>query len=99
LKLAVDTRVDSEARAENEKISAKRKMALTLGYVGTKYYGLQIDTKNNISTVEKAILQALLSAGCVSERNAEDLVKIGWSRSSRTDKGESTLRLKLPNLI
>ena len=36
---------------------------------------------------------ALLNAKCVSPSNAEDLSKVGWSRSSRTDKGVHAARL------
>ena len=74
----------------------KRKMAIVCGYIGSNYRGLQIDTSdNNFTTVEGEMIKALLAAGFVSESNAVDLSKIGWSRSSRTDKGVHASRIVL----
>jgi len=42
-------------------------------------------------TVEDALAKALAAAGGIAPSNATDLKKVGWSRSSRTDKGGSLL--------
>jgi hypothetical protein len=38
-------------------------------------------------TVEDALAKALAASGGISPSNATELRKVGWSRSSRTDKG------------
>ena len=38
-------------------------------------------------TVEDALAKALAASGGMSPSNATELRKVGWSRSSRTDKG------------
>ena len=74
---------------------AKRKMAITLAYVGTNYYGLQMDpnTIDLYPTVESKVEQTLCDLGCIAESNKQSLGKIQWSRSSRTDKGVHCARL------
>ena len=39
-------------------------------------------------TVEDALAKALAAAGGIAPSNATELRKVGWSRSSRTDKGD-----------
>lgn len=46
-----------------------------------KYYGFKT------AAVEKELETAIFKAGGIRESNLGDLEKIGWSRSSRTDKG------------
>ena len=65
---------------------SKRKVALTLAYVGSNYHGLQMDMGSSVPTVEAAVESALFQMGCITEANHLDLTKISWSRSSRTDK-------------
>ena len=71
----------------------KRKVMIVLGYVGTNYRGLQkMDDEEEANldkiSVEVAIRDALVEAKCIKETNKNDLQgKVGWSRSSRTDKG------------
>lgn len=83
----------------NEKAPAgtkkKRKVALVCCFVGSKYYGLQMDANSPYETVELKLSQALNRVGCVIESNQNDLSKIGWSRSSRTDKGVHAARIVL----
>lgn len=88
-KMAVDTPVDYAETV------AKRKMALTLAYVGSNYFGLQMDpnTIDLYPTVERELERALYEIGCIAESNKRALNKIGWSRSSRTDKGVHCARL------
>lgn len=44
-------------------------------------------------TIENELRKALFQAGCVIQSNSEDLGKINWSRSSRTDKGVHAARI------
>jgi hypothetical protein len=73
----------------------KVKVALVLGYVGTGYHGLQMTSTANqaVRTVEHDLEEALYKIGCISESNHKFLGKIGWSRSSRTDKGVHAARI------
>ncbi|GMG17304.1 unnamed protein product [Phytophthora fragariaefolia] len=63
----------------------KRKVAIVSGYMGTGYHGLQLN--ENVETIEDEIRRAIFQAGAMRESNFEDLGKIDWARSSRTDKG------------
>ncbi len=74
------------ARKPGEARIPKRKLALLLSYRGTQYHGLQRQTDPALKTIEGEMRKALSKAGAVSPENAEDLSKIGWSRSARTDK-------------
>jgi tRNA pseudouridine(38-40) synthase len=71
----------------------KRKVALTIGFQGSKYYGLQYDPREEFPTVEAELEEALFKLGCIRESNHKDLSKINWSRSSRTDKHVHSARL------
>jgi hypothetical protein len=74
----------------------KRKVALVVGYVGTGYHGLQFNQKMaHLPTIEGEVEDALFRAGHIAGSNYRDLSKIGWSRSSRTDKGVHAARLVL----
>ena len=66
---------------------AKRKVAICLGYVGSNYIGLQADENFELNTIEKHLWNALYKSGLILESNKEDMSKVAWSRSSRTDKG------------
>ncbi|MCO5595468.1 hypothetical protein L7F22_049511 [Adiantum nelumboides] len=72
--------------------SIKRKVALWVGYVGTHYKGLQIQrTSAAGQTIEQELESAIFRAGGILESNFGSLEKIGWTRSSRTDKGVHSL--------
>mmetsp|Transcript_20481 Transcript_20481/g.19807 ORF Transcript_20481/g.19807 Transcript_20481/m.19807 type:complete len:633 (-) Transcript_20481:154-2052(-) len=71
----------------------KRKVALTIGFQGSKYYGLQFDIREEFPTIEAELEKALFKLGCIRESNHKDLNKISWSRSSRTDKHVHSARL------
>ncbi|KAK9846471.1 hypothetical protein WJX81_004698 [Elliptochloris bilobata] len=59
-----------------------------MAYIGTAYKGLQLQrTEGDASTVEGVLETALFRAGSILESNMGSLSKLGWSRSSRTDKG------------
>lgn len=70
----------------------KRKVAMRVGYVGTNYRGLQIqrDSASTV-TIEDELENAILKAGGMLESNYGNLHKVGWKRSSRTDKGVHSL--------
>lgn len=76
--------------------TSKRKVLLLAGYRGSQYFGLQMDPKkihNSLPTIENELRKALMQASCVIPSNSEDLGKINWSRSSRTDKGVHAARI------
>lgn len=74
----------------------KRRVALVIGYVGTKYSGLQKSESGpgeaEVITIESVLEKALFDAGYIRESNFGDLDKIGWARCSRTDKGVHAAR-------
>ncbi|AFM98131.1 pseudouridine synthase [Encephalitozoon hellem ATCC 50504] len=63
----------------------KIRAGLLVGYDGSGYHGLQFNKE--LDTIEKKVVDCLLSVGAISERNAEDPKKIHIKSSSRTDKG------------
>jgi hypothetical protein len=63
----------------------KRKVAIVSGYLGSGYHGVQLN--KDVDTIEHELRRAILQAGAMRDSNVEDLAKIDWSRSSRTDKG------------
>ncbi len=73
----------------------KRKTVIVCSFVGSRYYGLQMDKLSPLPTIEYHISKALNKVGLVIESNQNDLSKIGWSRSSRTDKGVHAARVVL----
>lgn len=76
-----------------------------VGYAGTGYKGLQINTKEK--TIEGDIFKAFVAAGAISKANANDPKKSALVRCARTDKGVhaagNVLSLKLiiedPNVV
>ncbi|KAH9314485.1 hypothetical protein KI387_023112, partial [Taxus chinensis] len=95
---AVDSGLDESEKdnsSDNQtrwKSVAKRKVAMRVGYIGTNFKGLQIqrDFPSTI-TIEGELERAMLKAGGILESNYGNLHKIGWRRSSRTDKGVHSL--------
>jgi tRNA pseudouridine(38-40) synthase len=75
---------------QREKAQTKRKVALKVAYTGTGYYGSQ-KLLDGLPTIEGTVEQALYDAGMIMDSNFGHLDKIGWSRSSRTDKGVHSL--------
>eukprot|EP00252_Welwitschia_mirabilis_P004195 TRINITY_DN1445_c0_g1_i1.p1 TRINITY_DN1445_c0_g1~~TRINITY_DN1445_c0_g1_i1.p1 ORF type:complete len:500 (+),score=79.37 TRINITY_DN1445_c0_g1_i1:167-1666(+) len=74
------------------KSAVKRKVALRIGYVGTNYKGLQMQRDAaDLITIEHELEKAIFKAGGIIESNFGNLDKIGWKRSSRTDKGVHSL--------
>lgn len=65
---------------------------MRVGYVGTNYRGLQIQRDSgSLITIEDELEKAILKAGGMLESNYGNLHKLGWRRSSRTDKGVHSL--------
>jgi len=82
--------------SDRDRSKAKRKVAMHVGYVGSEFRGLQrsYDPRQAdlpLPQIETVLADALLAAGGVTAQNAENLSKVGWSRSSRTDKGVHSL--------
>ena len=99
----------------DEPAFVKRKLALTIGFVGTRYHGLQQMLADDDAvapatpgdaptarataahpTIEDELERALLAVGAIKDDaryRRGDLVKLGWSRASRTDRGVAAARL------
>ncbi|XP_039780827.1 putative tRNA pseudouridine synthase [Panicum virgatum] len=58
----------------------KKRVVLRVGYVGTEY-----------RAIESVLESAIFKAGGILESNYGKLQKVGWERSSRTDKGVHSL--------
>uniref|UniRef100_A0A0D9VTT5 Pseudouridine synthase I TruA alpha/beta domain-containing protein n=1 Tax=Leersia perrieri TaxID=77586 RepID=A0A0D9VTT5_9ORYZ len=70
----------------------KKRVVLRVGYVGTEYRGLQKQRELSAdSTIESVLESAIFKAGGILESNYGKLQKVGWERSSRTDKGVHSL--------
>ncbi|KAF2834371.1 pseudouridine synthase [Patellaria atrata CBS 101060] len=63
----------------------KRKVAVLIGYSGTGYKGMQINTTEK--TIEGDLFTAFVKAGAISKANADDPKKSTLVRCARTDKG------------
>lgn len=70
----------------------KKKVVMRVGYVGSDYRGLQMQRdEHQLSTIEGELEKAIFKAGGIRDSNFGNLYKIGWARSSRTDKGVHSL--------
>lgn len=67
----------------------KRKVAITVGYCGFGYQGLQRNP--GAKTIEDELESALFKSGRIREDLVGEFVKVGWQRCSRTDKGVHAL--------
>lgn len=63
----------------------KHKVAVLIGYAGTGYKGMQINTTEK--TIEGDLFKAFIAAGAISKANANDPKKSSFVRCARTDKG------------
>ncbi|OBT79777.1 hypothetical protein VF21_01514 [Pseudogymnoascus sp. 05NY08] len=63
----------------------KRKVAVLIGYAGSGYKGMQINTTEK--TIEGDLFSAFVTAGAISKANADDPKKSSLVRCARTDKG------------
>ncbi|KAB8291701.1 hypothetical protein EYC80_006499 [Monilinia laxa] len=95
----------SKEEIESEVRKPKHKVAVMIGYAGTGYKGLQINTQEK--TIEGDMFKAFVAAGAISKANANDPKKSALVRCARTDKGVhaagNVLSLKLitedPNVV
>eukprot|EP00899_Mesostigma_viride_P008275 jgi/Mesvir1/17449/Mv08725-RA.1 len=70
----------------------KMRVALLVGYLGTEFKGLQKqEDSDELDTIEAYLEAALFKVGGIRPSNYGQLSKVGWSRSSRTDKGVHSL--------
>lgn len=74
---------------ERKSLAPKKKIAMVVGYKGTNFHGNQIQPDE--ATVEGVLWEALKQTKAVMESNKKDPRKIGWSRTSRTDRGVHAL--------
>jgi tRNA pseudouridine38-40 synthase len=80
----------------------KKRVALLMGFMGQPEVAFARNLNDRLLTIEEHIEHALCDAGVVLERNRHDAKKLGWNRSSRTDKGVSasglvfSVKLDLP---
>lgn len=70
----------------------KRRVAIVIGFLGTKYLGMQFNS-NVQPTIEGELEMALFKSGSISLANHQNPNKIGWRRSSRTDKEVHAARM------
>lgn len=91
MKRELEEKSVEEQEIKKQKIP-KRRVAVLIGYIGTKYCGLQFQLgKSELPTIEETIFESLKRIGGVSKENSDDIRKIGWFRASRTDKGVHAL--------
>lgn len=70
----------------------KKKVVMRVGYVGSDYRGLQMQRdEHELSTIEGELEKSIFKAGGIRDSNFGNFYKIGWARSSRTDKGVHSL--------
>ncbi|XP_009789296.1 putative tRNA pseudouridine synthase isoform X1 [Nicotiana sylvestris] len=80
------------ARSNKWEPFIKKKVVMRVGYVGSDYRGLQMQRdEHELSTIEGELEKAIFKAGGIRDSNFGNLYKIGWARSSRTDKGVHSL--------
>jgi hypothetical protein len=84
----VSARLGDAEAAHN---SYKRKLAIVVSYVGSNYYGIQLQPTTGVPTIESELRRALYEIGAILPSN--DFDRISWSRSSRTDKGVHASRI------
>mmetsp|Transcript_22849 Transcript_22849/g.54131 ORF Transcript_22849/g.54131 Transcript_22849/m.54131 type:complete len:714 (-) Transcript_22849:57-2198(-) len=65
--------------------TSKRKVAMLIGFLGTKYGGFQSNPKQR--TLQAEIELAMFRTGLINETNFGFPHKYSWSNAARTDKG------------
>ena len=82
-----DDDVEGSVEKKQKLGGSKRKVCLLFGYNGGHHQGLQIQTGSTAPTIEGELSAAICKAGGMLESNLEQLTKVKWQRSARTDKG------------
>jgi len=76
----------NQSTDENKAVKLpKRKVAILVQFLGTKYSGMQINEGKN--TIQAQIELAIYKAGLMAKTNFGFPKKYSWSNSARTDKG------------
>jgi len=75
----------SKEEIEAEERKPKKKVAVLIGYAGTGYKGMQINSQEK--TIEGDLFKAFVHAGAIAKANADDPKKSSLVRCARTDKG------------
>ncbi|KAL8928829.1 MAG: hypothetical protein Q9208_001607 [Pyrenodesmia sp. 3 TL-2023] len=75
----------SKEEIEADARKPKKKVAVMLGYAGSGYKGLQINSDEK--TIEGDLFKAFVTAGAISKANADDPKKSSFVRCARTDRG------------
>ena len=79
--------------AVSDRVTRKRKVALLIGFDGSRYFGSQLNLSDeSCPAVENIVWQAMVDAGCVLPSNAHDPNKVSFASASRTDRGVSAAR-------
>ena len=87
VRVAMNEKDSEEPDAKRAKIPrAKRKCAISIGFDGTAYSGMQMNA--GVSTIEGTLFEAICKAGYVLESN-QTAGRVNFNRASRTDKGVS----------
>jgi tRNA pseudouridine38-40 synthase len=76
---------DKKITLAEDQATVKRKVALMLGFLGTKYGGFQANP--NQRTIQAEVELALYRAGLIGQYNFGQSSKYSFSMSARTDKG------------
>mmetsp|Transcript_14314 Transcript_14314/g.22067 ORF Transcript_14314/g.22067 Transcript_14314/m.22067 type:complete len:501 (-) Transcript_14314:727-2229(-) len=76
---------DDDDSATATRKFAKHKVAILMGFVGSKYSGMAMNPDQR--TIQGEVEQALYRAGCITKANYGFPNKYSWSNSARTDKG------------
>ncbi|XP_049851449.1 uncharacterized protein LOC126326047 [Schistocerca gregaria] len=80
-----------ESGPKIEVVQSKRKVLIRVAYLGTRYFGSSKQPQQDVPTVEDSLEKALFASKLISPSNFGRLSKIGWSSSSRTDRGVHSL--------
>ncbi|KAJ5155270.1 hypothetical protein N7492_008073 [Penicillium capsulatum] len=75
----------SQEEIANESRRPKKKVAVLIGYSGSGYHGMQLNSDKK--TIEGDLFSAFVAAGAISKANAADPKKSSFVRCARTDKG------------
>lgn len=85
--LVLDTNGDTDNNGDDSSkpLMTKKKVAMLVAFLGTKYAGFQVNP--NQRTLQAEMELALYRTGMISASNFGFPHKCGWSSSARTDKG------------
>lgn len=81
--------LEDEGRNQAGERIPKKKVAILLGFNGSKYHGMQFNPPHK--TIESELFNAFKETKLVSKENLSDLFKVKFMRACRTDKGVHAL--------